>query len=79
MLSKYGIVPQVINYKCLDGFGAILALNKLKIGLHYVLLRKVELTQFDVKWEITRKRGYSEDVIKYHTLGFFIYVLYIGM
>ena len=79
MFSKYGIVPQIINYKSLDGFGAILALNKLKIALHYVLLRKVELTQFDVKWAISRKRGYSENVRKYHTLGFFLYVLYIGM
>ena len=32
--------------------------------------RKVESTQFDVKWAISRKRGYSEDVRKYHTLGF---------
>ena len=79
MFSKYGTVPQIINYKCWDGFGAILALNKLKIALHYVLLRKVELTQFDVKWAISRKRGYSENVRKYHTLGFSLYVLYIGM
>ena len=67
MFSKYEIVPQIINYKSLDGFSAILALNKLINTLHYVLLRKVELTQFDVKWAISRKRGYSENVRKYHT------------
>ena len=70
MFPKYGIVMQIINYKCLDGFGAISALNNQKIALHYVLLTKVELTQFDVKWAISRKRGYSESVRKYHTLGF---------
>ena len=79
MFPKYGILTQIMNYKCLDGVGAISALNKQKIALYYVLLRKVELTQFDVKWAISRKRGYSENVRKYHTLGFFLYVLYIGM
>ena len=79
MFPKYGIVTQIINYKCLEGFGAIFALNKLQIALHYILSRKVELTQFYVKWAISRKRGYSENVRKYHTLGFFLYVIYIGM
>ena len=41
--------------------------------------QNVKLTQFDVKWAISRKRGYSEDDRNYHTLGFFLYVLYIGM
>ena len=41
--------------------------------------QNVNLTQFDVKWAISRKRGYSEDDRNYHTLGFFLYVLYTGM
>ena len=72
MFSKYGIVTQIINYKFLDRFGAIFALNKLKIALHYVLLRKVELTQFDVKWAISPNRDYSENIRKYYILVFFL-------
>ena len=41
--------------------------------------QNVKLTQFDVKWAISRKWGYSEDDGNYHTLGFFLYVLYTGM
>ena len=50
-------------------------------SIFFILLttQNVKLTQFDVKWAISRKRGYSEDVRKYHTLGFFLYVLYTGM
>ena len=57
MFTKYGIVTQIINYKCLNGFGAIFALNKLQVAWHYVLLRKVDLTQFDVKLAISSKQG----------------------
>ena len=77
LFSKYGILTQIIKYKCSDRFGAIVSQNKLKFAMHYVIRRKVELTQFDVKWAISRKRGYSQNVRKYHTLDFFlIYSLY---
>ena len=80
LFSKYGILTQIIKYKWSDRFGAIVSQNKLKMALHYVLQRKVEFeVQFDVKWAISRKRGYSEDVGNYHTLGFFLFVLYTGM
>ena len=78
LLSNYGILTQIIKYKCSDLFGAIVSQNKLKIALHYVLRKKIELTQFDVKWAISRKQGYSENVRNYYTLGFFLYVLYTG-
>ena len=79
LFSKYGVLTQIINYKFTDRFCDIVSQNKLKIALHYVLRTKVEFSQFDVKWAISRKRGYSEDVRKYHTLRFFLYVLYTGM
>ena len=52
-------------------FVAIFALNKLTNTLHYMLLREVDVTQFDVKWAISRKRGHSENIRIYYTLGCF--------
>ena len=69
LVSKYGILTQTTKYKCSDRFGVIVSQNKL---IKCFALR-VELTQFDVKWAISRKRGYSENVRKYYTLGFFFY------
>ena len=48
-------------------------------SFHLLTTQNVKLTQFDVKWAISRKRGYSEYVRNYHTLAFFLYVLYTGM
>ena len=76
LFSKYGILTQIIKYTCSDRFGAIVSQNNLKNALHCVLRRKAELTQFYVRWMISRKRGYSENVRKYYTIGFFLYVLY---
>ena len=60
-------------------FGTIVALNKLKIVLHNVLLRQVEPTQFDVEWVISRNRE-NEAFMKMQgniTLLMFLKMLFI--
>ena len=66
------MVSQMIKHNCLHPNGAIFVIKYAQNCFFLLATQNVKLTRFDVKWAISRKRGYSENVRKYYTLGVFL-------